>query len=77
MADPINVLAPNNLGETLSNRGVGELVANQGLGVAEAQAANTQAISERGQMSNPEMFKDKTRIAKARQFGMKKDAVGF
>jgi hypothetical protein len=72
--NPMDVLAPNYLGETLDNRGVDELVRNRGHGVAESLPP---AMQERETASNPAAQKDKLRTAKAREFGMTKETVGF
>ena len=77
MADPLDVLQPNYMGDTLSNLGVGELVLNRGVGVSEALAANPQAMEQREETSNPAMMKDKLRTAKAREFGKTKETVGY
>ena len=78
MQDPMQVLAPNYMGDTLDNRGVDEISANYGLGVAEAQVTNQQAMEQREEASNPGMMmRDKLRTAKAREFGRTKETVGF
>lgn len=75
--DPVEVLAPNNMGTMFANYGVGELVMNRGLGVAEAQNTNQRAMTQRAESANPQQQRDRMRIAKAREFGMKKTEVGF
>lgn len=77
-SDPMNVLAPNTMGDITTNRGINELIANTGLGVGELmRSVNPQAASDRAEMTNPEAQKNKLRVAKARQYGMSKDEVGF
>ncbi len=77
MADPMDVLQPNYMGDSLNNLGVNELVQNRGVGVREALAASPQAMAQREESSNPAMMKDKLRTAKAREFGQTKETVGF
>jgi hypothetical protein len=72
--DPMDVLAPNYLGDLLDNRGVDELVRNRGHGVAESMPP---AMRDRDISTNPAAQKDKLRTAKAREFGMTKETVGF
>lgn len=69
MSDPTKVLEPNRLGDTVLNRGVESLVANYGFGVPEAQG--------KPETIGPDEHKHKTRVAKAREFGKKKEEVGF
>lgn len=72
----MNVLAPNMMGENLTNRGVDELVANRGFGVTEIQnLANPQAAMDRGQTATPAVLQNKRKIGLARQFGVTKDEV--
>jgi hypothetical protein len=74
----MNVLAPNQMGDVTANRGVNELVANIGLGVNELmRSVNPKAALDRGETANPETEKNKLRVAKARQYGVTKDEVGF
>lgn len=69
MADPLDILAPNNLGDITENRGVDDLVANYGKGVLEAK--------RKAEANGPEAQKDRMRTAKAREFGLTKKTVGF
>ena len=77
MANPLESLMPNSLGNLLANTGVEELVQNRGLGVKEASQTNLQAMSQRSEKSNPEAIKNKLRVAKAREFGLTKETIGF
>jgi hypothetical protein len=73
----LNVLAPNYMGDLVTNRGVQgvvegnsgveSLTANYGYGVLEMQ----KAITAQAEMT------DQLRTAKAREFGKTKDTVGF
>lgn len=74
--DPLNVLAPNYMGDSFKNLGVTELVQNRGLGVNEVMPTNQQAMAQR-ELSTPAVMKDKLRVAKAREFGKSKETVGF
>ena len=74
MANPLDVLAPNWMGDSLENIGVSSLTQNYGLGVAEATPVNAQAYEQRNEKS---MTRDKLRTAKAREFGKTKETVGF
>ena len=69
------VLAPNRLGDSLENRGVEALKANYGYGVPEATKTNAEAAAQQEQTANPYLVS--MRRAKARQFGMRKEEVGF
>lgn len=73
--DEYNLLAPNTMGSALANSGVEGLTANYGYGVAEATKANPQAEADQKTSANPKM--DELRIAKAREFGLTKQTVGF
>lgn len=76
--DPMHILAPNSLGSLAMNHGVDELVANRGLGLSEIQsAANQQAMMQRNEKSTTETQKTKMRTAKARQFGVASEDLGF
>jgi len=68
MADHENILAPNSMGSINTNLGVDSISANYGFGVPEIQ----KAVS-----AKQEEFKERLRIAKAREFGMTKEKVGF
>jgi hypothetical protein len=70
----MEVLAPNYLGDMMENLGVGELVRNRGLGVAEV---SPDAMKDREIRNNPAVERDRMRTAKAREFGMTKETVGF
>lgn len=72
----MNVLAPNMMGENLTNRGVDELVANRGFGVTELQnSVNPQAAENRSQQVSPSAMQNKRKVGLARQFGVTKDEV--
>ena len=73
--NPLEILAPNTLGSMLENRGVEELVQNRGLGVAEV--SRPPSMRDRDTPTAPSAEKDRLRIAKAREFGMTKEEVGF
>lgn len=75
--NPLDVLAPNQLGILTENFGLEELVQNRGLGVEEVSPTNQQAAAQKSELSNPEMAKDRLRTAAARQFGKTKKEVGF
>ena len=75
--NPMDVLAPNYLGDSLSNSGIEELTLNRGIGVAEVTPANEEASSQRNEASNPGAIRDSLRTAKAREFGKTKETVGF
>jgi len=83
MSNPMDVLAPNYMGETMNNRGVESLSANIGVEAMSAnkgigvQEANPQAMADKAQTASPAMMKDKLRTASARQFGQTKQTVGF
>lgn len=71
----MNVLAPNYMGSMLSNSGIEQLRANYGYGVPEAVKTNMQGERDKEQTANPVLAP--LRVAKAREFGMKKEQVGF
>jgi len=73
--DGYNLLAPNTMGSELANSGVRGLTANYGYGVAQATKANPQAEADQKSSVNPTM--DALRTAKAREFGLNKETVGF
>ena len=77
--NPMDVLAPNYMGDSLENSGLDELVANRGLGVgsvtASSQPINEQGAEDQHKSANPLL--DKLRTAKAREFGKTKEKVGF
>jgi hypothetical protein len=81
MADPMDVLAPNSLGDELENTGLAEIAQNRGLGVAQVPRANPLLPREetpgepRGEDQHDPL--NKLRVAKARQFGRPKEKVGF
>lgn len=75
--NPLDILRPNYLGDILVNRGVDELTQNRGLGVNEVKKVNPQGMLQREESSNPTVFKDKLRAAKAKQFRKTKETVGF
>lgn len=78
------VLAPNRLGDSLTNRGVESFMSNQGVesltanrgyGVPTAMKTNAEAAVQQEQTANPVLVP--LRRAKARQFGMKIEEIGF
>jgi len=77
----LDVLAPNYMGDQLSNIGVDELVKNRGFGVREAVTANSQATAQKDGNASPGSTQAKAmndlRVAKAREFGKPKTQVGF
>ncbi len=86
MGDPMNLLAPNYMGDEFQNSGVGGMLENRGmqaetqnygLGMAEIerQKANAQGQEDQKQTTNPGM--EKLRRHKAREFGLTKETVGF
>ncbi len=81
--DPLDILAPNYMGDTLANRGVESLsanlgveatFANKGKGVMET---NPKAMADKEKVASPAEKKDQRRTASARQFGQTKQTVGF
>jgi len=70
--DPMYVLEPNYTGSLFDNFGLEGLLANRGLGVNEINK-NSKIKST----SKAESEKDRLRTAKAREFGMTKETVGF
>ena len=74
MGNPMDVLAPNYMGDAVQNAGVEVIVGNSGV---QAQTANYgQGVAElQGKKSNPQM--EKLRRHKAREFGLTKETVGF
>ncbi len=77
--NPLDVLKPNYMGDFLNNTGVGEATENRGFGVREALNANPQAMAQQEEptSSSGMAMKDKLRTAKAREFGLTKQTVGF
>lgn len=73
MNDPMNVLAPNYIGDSFKNLGLESLSENRGLGVLES---NPRAMAAR-EAASVGGAKDKLRTAKAREFGKTKETVGF
>jgi len=84
--NPMNVLAPNYMGDSLKNLNVNALqeniglkseTDNIGLGIAEVkrQGVNVQGREDQKQSANPGM--DKLRRHKAREFGLSMETVGF
>ena len=73
--DPMNVLQPNYMGNTLNNTGLDELFINRGLGVDEV--TNKAKVQSRKTLAAPEIEKNRLRTAKAREFGLTKQTVGF
>jgi len=73
--DPMKVLLPNNVGNLSANSGVESLTANTGLGAAEI--ANSAAMMGRHVQAQPNAGVEQLRIRSAKQFGMKKEQVGF
>lgn len=78
--DPLYVLQPNYIGSVFENAGLDGLVANYGidtnygLGVNEINnTANVQTTRN----SSSEIERDRLRTAKAREFGLTKETVGF
>lgn len=71
----MTVLEPNSLGNILENRGLDELLINRGLGVSEI--SRPQVMQSKSRTVTPGGEKDRLRIAKAREFGMTKETVGF
>ena len=67
--DGPNVIQPNYMGDDLTNRGVDVFTKNYGHGVAEVLPdEEDEPVSEQ---------KNKLRVQKAREFGQRKDQVGF
>ncbi len=83
MSNPMDILAPNYMGDSMGNRGVETLAANIGVEALSAnmgkgvEEANPQAMADKKQTASPAMMKDKLRVASARQFGKTKQTVGF
>lgn len=75
--NPLYVLQPNYMGDTLGNLGVGEIANNRGLGVPEALGTNAQAMAQKDQGTASARLRDNLRTAKAREFGKTKETVGF
>jgi len=80
--NPMDVLAPNYMGDELQNSGVERMLENRGvssetrnygLGVAEVDSKKPGAQGPGA--GGPRM--DKLRTHKAREFGMTKETVGF
>jgi len=69
MADPMNVLAPNMMGDSNVNHGLESLTANRGLGIDQIRRPNQPDVAEK--------HKNKLRVAKAREIGVTKDKVGI
>lgn len=75
--EPIDILAPNRMGDSLMNRGVDQITQNRGLGVAEAGLTRPQGLEESEKANPAAGAKNRLRVAKAREFGMAKEEVGF
>jgi hypothetical protein len=75
MADPMTILQPNSMGDMLENTGLEEMLANRGLGVAEV--SRPAAMESKNTLTAPKAEKERLRVAKAREFGMTKETVGF
>ena len=79
--DDLQLLAPNYMGDNLSNIGLDELVKNRGFGVREAMTANSQGMAQKDDDTAPgstqAKAKNDLRVAKAREFGRPKTQVGF
>lgn len=73
--NPMEVLQPNYVGNMLENHGLEALTENRGLGVAEV--SRPAAMRDRETRTSPESEKNRLRVAKAREFGMTKEEVGF
>ena len=73
--ESMNVLAPNYMGSAMENSGVSGLRANFGYGVSEAIRTNMSTEGSHGKTANPQLAP--LRRAKAREFGMTKEQVGF
>ena len=73
--EDFNVLAPNQMGDSLANSGMEGITANYGYGVAEVTKTNTQAEQDQESSANPSI--DPLRRAKAREFGKTMGTVGF
>ena len=79
--DDLQLLAPNYMGDMLSNIGLDELVKNRGLGVKEAMTANSQGMAQKNETTSQGSIqmkaKNDLRVKQARQFGTSKTQVGF
>ena len=80
MAD-LQILAPNYMGEQLTNTGLSDMVENRGFGVREALNSSSQGMAQRQEKASPGSTQSKAkndlRVAKAREFGKPKTQVGF
>lgn len=77
----LEILAPNYMGEQLTNLGLKGMVENRGFGVREALTANSQGMAQKQEETAPgstqAKAKNDLRVAKAREFGKPKTQVGF
>lgn len=78
MANGTMIIAPNLKGNIGVNTGLEQLISNYGYGVTEATRTRKEAQEIRSKVANPTNPSiDKLRTASARQFGRKKEQVGF
>jgi len=73
--NPMDVLAPNHMGNLAQNTGIDSIIANTGHGSAEATGVPLADEKRKSESANPAM--DPQRRAAARQYGTTMKKVGF